>query len=297
VWNINVQRTLPLGIVLNIGYNGSKGTRLDLVDAPGRTATASESGVLYDYEDSIAFSNYNALTFSARKRLQKGIALGATYTYSHSIDNASSIGGSGGTGTVVAQNWQNLLAEESNSSFDVRNHLTGNFLYELPFGPDAQWVSTGWLAHTLNGISISGTFTIASGTALTPHYEAAAADVARGSTGSLRPDFVPGVSFTAGGGSIDNWFNKNAFAAPTDVYGTASRYSIPGPGTISIAASLSKTMRFSETRTFEMRATASNPFNTVQYSGVDSTLGSGTYGQVTSAAGMRSFTFLGRFRF
>jgi hypothetical protein len=297
VWNINVQRTLPLGIVLNIGYNGSKGTRLDLVDAPGRTATASESGVLYDYEDSIAFSNYNALTFSARKRLQKGIALGATYTYSHSIDNASSIGGSGGTGTVVAQNWQNLLAEESNSSFDVRNNLTGNFLYELPFGPDAQWINTGWPAHTLSGISVSGTFTIASGNALTPHYEAAAADVARGSTGSLRPDFVPGVSFTAGGGSLDNWFNKHAFAAPTDVYGTASRYSIPGPGTVTIAASLSKTMRFSETRTFEMRATASNPFNTVQYSGVDSTLGSGTYGQVTSAAGMRSFTFLGRFRF
>ncbi len=148
----------------------------------------------YDYEDSTAFSNYNALTFSARKRLQKGIALGATYTYSHSIDNASSIGGSGGTGTVVAQNWQNLLAEESNSSFDVRNNLTGNFLYELPFGPDEQWVNTGWLAHTLNGISLSGTFTIANGTALTPHYEAAAADVARGSTGSLRPDLVPGAS-------------------------------------------------------------------------------------------------------
>ncbi len=76
VWNINVQRTLPLGIVLNIGYNGSKGTRLDIVDAPGRSATESLSGVFYDYEDSVAFSNYNALTVSARKRLQRGIAPG-----------------------------------------------------------------------------------------------------------------------------------------------------------------------------------------------------------------------------
>ena len=99
VWNINLQRTLPLGIVLNIGYNGSKGTRLDIVNAPGRSATESLSGVFYDYEDSVAFSNYNALTVSARKRLQRGIGMGATYTYSHSIDNASSIGGSGGTGT------------------------------------------------------------------------------------------------------------------------------------------------------------------------------------------------------
>jgi hypothetical protein len=297
VWNVNLQRTLPLGIVLNLGYNGSKGTRLDIVDAPGRTANSSLSGVFYDYEDSVAFSNYNAMTLSVRKRLQKGIGLGATYTYSHSIDNASSIGGSGGTATVVAQNWQNLLAEESNSSFDIRNQVTGNFLYELPFGPDERFISTGWLAHSLSGISLSGTFNFASGEALTPHYEATVDEVARGTTASLRPDRVPGVSLTVGGGSLDNWFNKSAFAAPAATYGTATRYSIPGPGTVSVNASLSKTVRFSETRTFEMRGTASNVFNTVQYAGVDSTLGSGTYGQVTSAAAMRQFTFLARFRF
>ena len=297
VWNFNLQRTLPLGIVLNIGYNGSKGTRLDIVNAPGRTANASVSGVFYDYEQSVAFSNFNALTVSARNRLHDGVALGATYTYSHSIDNASSIGGNGGTGTVVAQNWQNLLAEESNSSFDVRNKVTGNFLYELPFGPDAHYITTGALAHTLNGMSVSGTFTFANGSPLTPHYEATVNEVARGTTASLRPDLVPGASLTAGGGSLDNWFNKSAFAAPANTYGTASRYSIPGPGTVSVNASFSKTMRFSETRTFEMRATASNVFNTVQYSGVDTTLGSGTYGEVTSAAGMRQFTFNARFRF
>ncbi|HTZ58735.1 MAG TPA: TonB-dependent receptor [Acidobacteriaceae bacterium] len=297
VWNLNLQRTLPLGIVLNIGYNGSKGTRLDIVDAPGRTANQSLSGVLYDYEDSVAFSNFNALTLSLRNRLHNGIALQATYTYSHSIDNASSIGGNGGTGTVVAQNWQDLLAEESNSSFDIRNQVKGNFLYELPFGPDAHYVTSGWLGHSLSGISVSGTFTFASGEPLTPHYEATVNEVARGTTASQRPDRVPGVSLTAGGGSLDNWFNKSAFAAPANVYGTASRYSIPGPGTVSVNASLSKTIRFNETRTFETRATASNVFNTVQYSGVDTTLGSGTYGQVTSAAGMRQFTFLARFRF
>jgi hypothetical protein len=61
--------------------------------------------------------------------------------------------------------------------------------------------------------------------------------------------------------------------------------------------SLSKTVRFSEQRTFEMRATALNPLNTVQYSGVDTSLGSGTYGEVTAAAQMRTFTFNARYRF
>jgi trimeric autotransporter adhesin len=297
VWNVNLQRTLPFNIVLNIGYNGSKGTRLDVVSAPGRTANSSLSGVLYNYEQAVAFSNFNALTVSARNRLHDGISLQGTYTYSHSIDNASSIGGNGGTGTSVAQNWQNLLAEESNSSFDVRQKLSGNFLYELPFGPDAHFLTTGALSHTLNGVSISGTYTFATGTPLTPVYEATVDEVSRGTTASQRPDRVPGVSLTAGGGSLDNWFNKNAFVTPVGTYGTASRYSIPGPGTATVTASLSKTMRFSETRTFEMRATANNVFNTVQYSGVDTTLGSGTYGQITSAAAMRQFTFLARFRY
>jgi hypothetical protein len=297
VWNLNLQRTIPLGIVLNIGYNGSKGTRLDIVNAPGRSANSSLSNVFYDYEDSVAFSNYNALTVSVRKRLQRGISLGGTYTYGHSIDNASSIGGNGGTGTVVAQNWQNLLAEESNSSFDIRHQFNGNFLYELPFGPDERWINTGWIGHAMSGISASGTFGFGTGEGLTPHYEATVDEVARGTTASLRPDLVPGVSLKAGGGSLHNWFNKDAFVAPANTYGTASRYSIPGPGTVTLNASLSKTVRFSETRTFEMRGTASNVLNTVQYSGVDTTLGSGTYGQVTAAAGMRSFTFNARYRF
>ena len=128
---------------MNFGYNGSKGTRLDIVDAPGRTATGSLSGVLYDYEDSVAFSNFNAFTVVARRRLHSGIALGGRYTYSHSIDDASSIGGNGGTGLTVAQNWQNLLAEESNSSFDIRHQFNGTFLYELPFGPDTHLLTTG----------------------------------------------------------------------------------------------------------------------------------------------------------
>ena len=293
-WNLDIQRTLPMNIVLNVGYNGSKGTRLDIVDAPGRSATASLSGDIYDYEDSVAFSNFNALAVRLRKRMQRGISVGATYTYSHSIDNATSVGG---VGSAVAQNWQNLLAEESNSSFDLRHQLKGDFVYELPFGADKTYFTTGRLSHALEGLSLSGAYTFATGAPLTPHYEASVTDVARGSAGSLRPDRVAGSSLSAGAGTLNDWFNKTAFAEPANVYGTASRNSIAGPGTVSFNASASKTISLTETRSFEMRATANNVFNTVQYSGVDTTLGSGTYGQVTSAAAMRQFTFLARFRY
>ncbi len=41
VWNLDIQRTLPSGIVLNVGWNGAKGTRLDVLTAPGRNANSS----------------------------------------------------------------------------------------------------------------------------------------------------------------------------------------------------------------------------------------------------------------
>ena len=100
--------------------------------------------------------------------MHKGISLQATYTYSHSIDDASSVGGSGNS---IAQNDQNLGAEESNSSFDRRHTLSGNFVIEPPFGPNRAFLNKGGvMAKILDGYSISGNFTFASGNFATPTY-------------------------------------------------------------------------------------------------------------------------------
>jgi outer membrane receptor protein involved in Fe transport len=298
VWNLDIQRTLPLAIVLNVGYNGAKGTRLDVLSAPGIYNNVSATGVQFDFEDSVAFSNFNALAVRANKRLQNGIALQLTYTYSHSIDDASSIGAGSG---VVAQNWQNIRAEESNSSFDIRNQAKGTFLYELPFGPDKHYLSSGnWASHAFGDWSLSGSYTLADGTPLTPSISASVADTARGSAGSVRPDRVPGISIRQGGGRIDNWFNTAAFStsfAPGQYYGTASRNSIPGPGTTVVNMSLSKTFQLKDTKSFEIRMVADNALNIVQYAGVNTQFDSTAVGQVTSAKQMRTITFLARYRF
>ncbi len=199
---------------MNAGYNGSKGSNLDVTIAPRATESSpltNPGNVLFNYEQATAFSRFNAGTLRVNKRLSSGIAVGANYQYSHSIDDAGSVGG---TSSVVAQNWQDILAEEGNSSFDVRHKVSGNYLYELPFGKDKFWFTTGKSSHILEGFSISGTFTFATGSALTPSYQATINDVARGTAGTERPDRVPGVSLTAGGGSLKHWFNTAAFTAP-----------------------------------------------------------------------------------
>jgi hypothetical protein len=301
-WNLDIQRTLPWGIVMNFGYNGSMGGNLDVRRAPRATAASpvtNPASVIFNYEDAAASSRFNAATLRVNKRMSGGIALGANYMYSHSIDNASGVGA---VGNVVVQNWQDLAAEEGNSTFDIRHRVTGTYLYEFPFGKDKTWFTTGTASRILEGISISGSYTFATGTPLTPTYQAAIADVSRGTSGTLRPDYRPAVSPTDGAGTLRRWFNPNAFALPaTDAYGNAfgnvPRNSIAGPGTISNSMSLSKTLELGDTRSWEFRALANNVFNTVQYSGVDTYINSPTAGQVNSAAQMRSFQFTSRFRF
>jgi hypothetical protein len=303
-WDLDIQKTLPLGVMFSIGYNGSRGSRLDITSAPRATASSTgtnPSNLIFNYEQAAAASRFNAGSVRVNKRLSKGIAMGANYQYAHSIDNAGSVGG---TSTVVAQNWQDLKAEEGNSSFDQRHKVSGTYLYQLPFGKDELWATSGAGAHILEGLSVSGSFTFATGTPLTPRYQAASSSVTCGTAGSLRPDRDYSQSLTAGGGSLKKWFNTSVFTEPSaaigypcDVYGNASRNSIAGPGTITNDMSLSKTISLNNTRSMEVRATAENVFNTVQYSGVDTNVSSTTFGQVTSTASMRAFSFMARFRF
>jgi hypothetical protein len=304
VWNLDVQKTLPWNVVMNIGYSGSRGNHLDITSAPRASLSSpltDPTGQVFNYEQSAAFSKFNAGTLRLNKQLSKGISFGANYQYSHSIDDAGSVGG---TSTVVAQNWQDLKAEEGNSSFDQRHKVSGTYLYELPFGKDKFWVTSGVGAHILEGFSVSGSFTFATGTPLTPTYQAAVADVTSGTAGTQRPNYT-GVSVTAGAGSLKEWFNPAAFTQPPNNSttpncpncGNVSRNSIAGPGTVQNNMSLSKTMQLGGTRSTEFRATANNVFNTVQYAGVDTNAASPSFGQVISAAAMRSFQFTARFRF
>ncbi len=56
-------------------------------------------------------------------------------------------------------------------------------------------------------------------------------------------------------------------------------------------------MPLGDTRSFEARVTANNVFNTVQYNGINTTVNSATFGQVTGTAAQRSLLFSARYRF
>ena len=304
-WNLDIQKTLPWGIVMNVGYNGSKGNHLDIVTAPRALAISPNTdptNLIFRYEQGAAFYKFNAGTLRVNKRMSGGVSVGANYQYSHAIDNAGTVGGVGGVG---AQDWTNLLDEEGNSSVDVRHKVSGTYVYELPFGQDKKWLTIGTGAHILEGLSVSGTFSFSSGAPLTPTYAAATTSVACGTSGTFRPNLT-GVPVDQSTGR--QWFNPSAFAVPASpvnnpypcgVFGNMPRSFLTGPGTVQNNMSLSKTMQLGETRSLEFRATINNVFNTVQYGSIDTNVQSPTFGQVLSTAsgGMRAFQFTSRFRF
>src|SRR5258708_11898247 len=245
IWNVDVQQQIRPTLIMNLDYTGTKGTRLDILEAPNRT----ETGVLFPgvqpfyWEDSVGDSTANALSLLVRKRLQAGFSIGGRYTFSKSLDNASTIGsgepivaqgaGRGGVSGVtnVAQNAFDLSAERGLSSFDQRHSLTADYLWELPFGHERRWLSGKTpLRAVLGDWNWSGDRTIASGVALTSRILGNTLNESQRVNGTQRADVVPGQPVTVPGPSIAEWFNTAAFVAPSGGFGEARRSSVEGPG-------------------------------------------------------------------
>jgi hypothetical protein len=312
IWNVDIQQQIRPTLIMNLDYTGTKGTRLDILEAPNRTAT----GVLFPgvqpfyWEDSVGDSTANAASVRVRKRLQAGFSMGGRYTFSKSLDNASTIGsgeplvaqGAGRAGvsgtTNVAQNAFDLAAERGLSSFDQRHSFTADYLWELPFGHDRRWLtSKGPLRAIFGDWNWSGDWTIASGLPFTPRILGSVFDVSRGTNGTVRADAVPGQFVSLADPSIAEWFNTAAFVTPSGQFGDARRNSIEGPGSRLFDMSFTKVFPISESRFLEFRAQFSNVFNTPQYVGIDTVVNSPTYGRVISVGGMRSLQLTARFRF
>jgi hypothetical protein len=298
IWNLNIQRELTPTLIMNADYTGTKGTNLDVVEAPNRTATGLRIANVqaFNFETSAADSHAYAASVRIRKRMQKGISLGGTYVFSKSIDDASSIGGGA---IVVAQDPFNLGAERGLSIFDQRHRFTGDYLVELPFGHDKRWLrDSSFLRTALGDWNWSGSWTIASGTPYTPRVLNDVSDVNRGTNGTLRADVAAGQSLTVANPSINQWFNTAAFTLPAQgTFGNARRNSIEGPGSVLFNMALTKNFQIEEGQILEFRIQAANVFNTPQYASIDTVVNSPTFGQVVSIGQMRTVQLSGRFRF
>jgi hypothetical protein len=299
-WNLNVQRDVrKLGVQVNLDYTGTKGTRLDVIQAPNRTATGVRIADVqpFNWETSDANSILHSGSLRMRRRLGRGVSVGGTYQFSKSIDNASSVSGGGGNGTL-AQDAFNLRAERGLSSFDQPHRLNLDYSFELPFGTNKRFLAEkSFLKDVFGDWQFNGSWNIASGNPATARVLGSYADVARGSNGTLRAN-ATGLPVSVADPGATLWFNTAAFTLPpAGQFGNVGRNTIRGPATVLSNLSVSKTFLFLDGRSIDVRAQASNFMNTPQFRSIDTTVNSPSFGRVTSVGSMRKIQLVARFNF
>ena len=119
----------------------------------------------------IANSNYNAFTFSARQRL-KGLTLDFNYTFSHSLDDVSALQSSVGFSPALILNPIRQRDSYATSDFDTKQSINASGVWQLPVGnghafmtnagPAANAVLGGWQLSSIfrwnTGLPVSGPF-------------------------------------------------------------------------------------------------------------------------------------------
>jgi hypothetical protein len=294
-WNVTVQQNLTRSLFVELGYLGTKGTDLDTNTVPnqalpGSPLTSQErlgigNAQQFIYDSSWGNSIYHAAQVRLFRRFARNMSFNALYTFSKSIDDSSTFGG---TGNGVAQNAFDLSAERGLSSFNRAHVLNLNYVLSTP--AQASWWKRNW--------TLSGSGLIESGTPLTARVLGNQSNAGgTGVVGSGRAD-ASGLPI---GGVDGEFFNLGAFALPLPgMLGDAGRNTIPGPWTWTLNTAFGRYFTIGgegSRKRIELRLETTNTLNHVNITNFSTIVGSTTYGVATAAGAMRTVDLNIRFRF
>ena len=266
-----------------------------------------------------SYSSYNGLLASLHKRLSHGLQFDLNYTFSHSIDNvsvpANNVFGTGNFAGGLICDITDLKACRGNSDFDITHVITGNFIYELPFGRGKQFgaASPGWANQIIGGWQVAGTFNWHTGFAFTTVSNAFPVSFANNAPAifngdrsavatQIHSDPDTGVQLFA-----DPNAARAAFRGPLGLEG-GTRNNLRGPSFTNFDIGLAKHFPITEKVSMEFRADAFNAFNHVNFGlpGVSTGIFNGgtadisdpsSFGIITTAAKPREVQFALRLDF
>jgi hypothetical protein len=283
---------------------GNLAQRIDQLTVPGGTAGLITSmgfpanyfrpnpqfGQIFFF-DSGGDSYYHGGFIAVRRRFEKGLDLGFTYTLSKSIDDMSvdPVGASTGGGLSTSNSRtptdvHNFRLDRARSDFDDRHVVVANVVYELPFGRGKMWGGNwpGYLNRILGGWGTTAIFNWQSGEPytlyagnFTTNNTHTSSVLVEGPLDQGHLQFLPGVQ----GPSMYN--TGNLITTPGDphyncrnVIGTQTFFCIPppgqvgsgrnlvqGPGFWDLDAGVSKNIKLTERFNLQLRVEAFNIFN------------------------------------
>ncbi|HET9408059.1 MAG TPA: TonB-dependent receptor [Candidatus Sulfotelmatobacter sp.] len=267
-WNLNLEQQLSSSVGLQLGYIGSKGTKLvrlrdeNQPDVNGNRTIFPQYGPVDEFA-TISASVYHALQATLRTRSWHGLSGFTGYTFSKSLDDASDGIDFNFATVAFPQNSFDLAAEHGPSNFDTRHRFTGAFSYAIPQFGGFKRLSEGW---ELNAI-----ITAQSGrpVPIVNSNDTSGANSNVFPTPSnfhQRPNLVPGMNpinsnWRSAPDSL-GYLNGNAFVDPPfGTFGTLGRNAIYGPHYANLDFALAKNTPLSEHLHLQLRAEFFNIFN------------------------------------
>ncbi len=289
-YNLNVQQQLFRGTVLQVGYVGSAGRkllRLRDINAPTHAEiTAADLGCncindgtlrgtgfttplsplepfapfYLNQLESTATSNYNSLQVSLTQRNWHGFTHQLSYTWSHSIDDASDSQDYVPNAAMPNDN-TNPKGDKGPSNFDVRQRFVWASSYEFP-----KWEAIGRMGE---GWSASGVLTLMSGHPFSMNYNFI--DDYSGSAEFFdRPDIIAAPTYNRS--NPGQFLDLSAFKIPCDYpagggdgfagtcipgtrhFGTLGRNALLGPDYRNFDLAISKITSLTERFKLQFRA-------------------------------------------
>ena len=289
-FSLALERELPGSIIVTLGAAQSGGHNLLLSNA-GSNPNAIPLSAL-EYRDRLNDETFNrslrpypqyqrfdvysswpegryqrdAGYLRLEKRSSGGLSMSAYYEFSKQMDNYS--------GPYGVQDYYNRENEWSLTAGSTPHRLSFSLMYELPFGANKSLLTvTDWRRYLVEGWSISGVTTVASGepAALRPQFNNTG-----GVLDVLNVNVAPGVDPHVSHPGPEQWFNPTAFSQPLDfTVGNASRThpSLRNPGNQNHDVSVTKRIALSAEQSMELSAVGLNFINHANWTDPDPMIG------------------------
>ncbi|MCB1019786.1 MAG: TonB-dependent receptor, partial [Acidobacteria bacterium] len=295
--SLQVQRQLTRNDVLEVGWVANKGTNID-TSLRNFNQPEPGPGVVQDRRPYPEFATirmmisdgnsiYHSLQSRYERRLTNGLSLTAAYTYGHMIDDIYETINRGGCGCQSARN--RGAAERASSVEDIRHRAVVGYVWEIP-------TPSGWkgpVKTVVGGWQFGGLLTLSSGQPFPVNQSGDSQN--KGGQEASRPHTL-GVDAKLDNPDPAAWFDTTAFVRSTyeggtglyipgsGGYGTSGRNPVVGPGVHTWDLNMAKnfTMPYSDKHSIQFRAELFNAFNTPQFANPGGTLGTGSFGRVTS---------------
>ena len=270
-WNVAVDQPLGSNQSLSFSYVGAIGRDLlritHLFDVNSNFPNVALT-------DNSATSDYHVLQLKFQRRLSQGLEALASYSFSHSIDSASTDAFANYLNTSASLGQANI--DRGDSDFDIRHAFTAGVTYRLPSVGTADIVRallTGWsldafvFARSAPPVDVIGAMFETAGVALSP-----------------RPNVNAGVSLALLGSGYPGGktFNRAAFSQPPiGQQGDLGRNVMRGFAATQGDIAVERTFRFSPKIGFRFRGEFFNVLNHPNFGNPENVLTSALFGRST----------------